>query len=295
MHLEMRKLAITALTGTLFGVDSTHELNWLVPAMIRTLKFISPGLWLFWRRIPRPGYRKYLESIDRYLYALIAQRRTHPTGANDLLSILVKDPEMDDDLIRDQLVTMLIAGHDTSTCLLSWVLYFLAEYPEIQSKARDEVDRMLGSDPPTIDKLANLVYLDQIIKESLRIYPPIHAGNRITTEDLDFQSYTIPAGSRVLFSIFLTHHDDKHWTDPESFNPDRFAPELPTPAPYTYLPFGGGPRNCIGAAYAQVEAQVILARLLQKYQFVSMGRHAKPFMGASLDPHPGVWLKIKKR
>lgn len=295
MHLEMRKLALLILTGTLFDVDCTAELPWLVPAVKKALKYVSPGLWLVWRGVPRPGYQEHLQKIDHFLYRIIAERRANPSSSQDLLTILVNDPEMDDDLIRDQLLTMLIAGHDTSTSLLSWVLYFLSENPQIQLKAQQEIDTILADQTPSSDNIKGLVYLDQVIKETLRFYPPIHAGNRVNTEDLEFQGYHIPKGSRMLFSIYLTHHNPELWPDPEKFDPDRFAPEKPTPPSYTYLPFGGGPRNCIGAAFAQIEARIILSRLLQAFYFSSTGRHVKVQMGASLDPHPGVFLKVNKR
>jgi cytochrome P450 len=295
MHLEMRKLALLILTSTLFDVDCTNELSWLVPAVKKALKYVSPGLWLVWRGVPRPGYQEHLERIDQFLYRIIAERRANPSSSQDLLTILVNDPEMDDDLIRDQLLTMLIAGHDTSTSLLSWVLYFLSEHPHILKKTQEEIDAVLGVQNPDAENVKGLVYLDQVIKETLRFYPPIHAGNRVNTEDLEFQGYTIPKGSRMLFSIYLTHHNPEHWKNPEIFDPDRFAPEEPTPPPYTYIPFGGGPRNCIGAAFAQVEARIILARLLQAFDFRSTGKHVMVQMGASLDPHPGVFLKVNKR
>jgi cytochrome P450 len=109
-----------------------------------------------------------------------------------------------------------------------------------------------------------LQYFGQVIDETLRLYPPIHVGNRKLAEDLDFQGYRLPAGRRLMYSIYATHHDEKHWKDPERFDPDRFAPGLNAYA-YTFVPFGGGPRNCIGASFAQVEAKAVLARILQRY------------------------------
>ena len=158
-----------------------------------------------------------------------------------------------------------------------------------------EVDEVFGKNPPSADKINNLVYLGQVIDETLRLFPPIHAGNRIATEDLEFQGWSIPAGSRVLFSIYLTHRHKDHWQEPDRFDPLRFAPGEPAPRPYTFIPFGGGPRNCIGAAFAQVEAKMILSRLLQRFSFSPIGRRVHPHMGASLDPYPGVWQRVHER
>jgi cytochrome P450 len=212
---------------------------------------------------------------------------------DDLLGLLVESG-MSDELIRDQLMTMLIAGHDTSTAALSWTLYLLGAHPAVMARACDEVRRVIGSErPPTYTDLSQLVYLEQVINESLRLYPPIHLGSRVAAVDLSFNGYHIPAGRRVLYSIYLTHRHPDYWPEPDRFDPDRFAPGSKQ-TPYTFLPFGGGPRNCIGAAFAQVENKIVLARLLQRYDFTLVDERVRPYMGATLEPHPGVRMRIDK-
>jgi cytochrome P450 len=133
--------------------------------------------------------------------------------------------------------------------------------------------------------MRQLPYLDRVIKESLRLYPPIHLGSRIAATDIPFREYVIPAGTRVLYSIYLAHRDPRYWPAPETFDPDRFTPERASGRPaYVYLPFGGGPRNCIGAAFAQLEARLALARLLQRSTFKMAGAPVRPHMGATLAP-----------
>jgi cytochrome P450 len=132
---------------------------------------------------------------------------------------------MKDDLIRDQLITMLIAGHDTSTALLAWALYLLATHKDVQSRARAEVEQVLGGREPTIADVGQLVYLDQVIKETLRLYPPIHLGARTAAVDIEFQDYCFPSGTRILYSIYLSHRHPNYWTDPHRFDPERFVPE----------------------------------------------------------------------
>jgi cytochrome P450 len=130
----------------------------------------------------------------------------------------------------------------------------------------------------------------------MRLYPPIHLGSRVAAVDLNFQGYTIPAGTRVMYSIFLTQRMPEYWEDAAAFKPERFEPEAKrAQAPYAFLPFGGGPRNCIGAAFAQIEAKVVLARLLQQYQLTLMPKRVRMSMGATLEPRPGVWMTARRR
>jgi cytochrome P450 len=210
--------------------------------------------------------------------------------------LLVSAPGLTDDLIRDQLLTILIAGHDTSTALLSWALVLLGRHPKVKERASQEVRSVLGDRPPAFEDLSKLEFLDQVINETLRLYPPIHVGMRTAAIDLEFQGYRIPAGSRIMYSIYLTHHSPRYWDEPESFRPDRFAPQnrLDQP-PYAFVPFGGGPRNCLGMAFAQVEVKVVLARLLQCFDFVLQPGKISAHMGATLEPRPGVWLTLSRR
>jgi cytochrome P450 len=208
-------------------------------------------------------------------------------------------PDMSDGLIRDQLLTMLIAGHDTSTALLAWALYLLGSHPQILAEARAEVDEVLP-DPsrvPREEDLSRLQKIDQVIKECLRLYPPIHVGNRVAAEDLQVQGYDVSQGTRIMLSIYLSHRDPSEWENPEQFCPARFHKEQGTPVPpFTYLPFGGGPRNCIGAAFAQVEARTVLARLLQTFQFELLNESdVQAYMGATLEPRPGVMMMVQRR
>ncbi len=296
MLVDMRRVALTTLIQTLFGADVRPHIRRLWKAVLKTLSYISPGAWLLWRGIPRPGYRRALEQMDAYLYEIIAARRQHPANPSDLLGSLITVPGYDDGLIRDQLLTMLIAGHDTNTALLAWSLYLLGQNPGVMAQAKDEVDQVLGSAPPQLETIGGLKYLDAIVNESLRLYPPIHIGNRTAARDLEFQGYRIPAGKRVVYSIYLSHRHPAYWDAPDAFRPERFmnggARDL---RPYVFVPFGGGPRNCIGAAYGQMEARVVLARILQRYELRALDRPVHPHMGATLEPRPGVLMTVRSR
>ena len=202
---------------------------------------------------------------------------------------------MSDDLIRDQLLTMLIAGHDTSTALLAWAVYLLGAHPETLQEACSEVDQVLGEDKPVLEHASQLTYLNQVINETARMYPPIHIGNRVAAVDMTFREREIPAGTRVMYSIYLTHHDPKLWSEPESFKPERFASGAASHPPYSYVPFGGGPRNCIGMAFARLEVNLVLARLLQGFEVKLLHQQVKPHMGATLEPRPGVIMQVRRR
>jgi cytochrome P450 len=294
--VEMRRLALFILMDTLFGTDVRPHLGEVWQPLLRTLDYISPGAWLVWRKLPRPGYGAARRQLDDFLFRMIATRRVEREPRGDLLDDLMAALGGDDDLIRDQLMTMLIAGHDTSTALLAWTLYLLGLHPEVQARARAEVDAALGGEAPDAGRLAQLPYLERIVKESLRLYPPIHLGNRRAASELEFGGCSIPPGTRVLYSIYLSHRDPRYWREPDRFDPERFAPGSSCkPPPYAYLPFGGGPRFCIGAAFAQTEAKVILGRLLQKFELEAVKGPVRPHMGATLEPRPGVWMHARRR
>jgi cytochrome P450 len=293
MLVEMRRAALLILSSTLFRVDFYPDMAQLWTAVLKTIQYISPGFWMIWRGIPRPGYNPALRQMDAYLYRIIGLRRAESGDTRDLLGLLIA-ADLDDGLIRDQLLTMLIAGHDTSTALLSWTLYLLGKHPEALRRVRDEVDSAAGDEDLSIETLTDMPYLDQVLDEALRLYPPIHLGSRTAAADLNFNGYTIPAGTRVLYSIYLTHRLKTYWPEPCRFDPERFAPGT-RHEPYTFLPFGGGPRNCIGAMFGQVEAKVVLARLLRHYDLELLPKPVHPHMGATLEPRPGVWMRVRRR
>jgi cytochrome P450 len=279
--IEGRKIALLIIMQALFSTDMWDDLPRLWSPILKAIKFISPGMWILWRNIPRPGYKKALQELDAYLYRIIADRRIG-TFEQDLLQHLV-DAGLTDDLIRDQMLTMLIAGHDTSTALLAWTFALLGQHPDIHARVVREVDSMEKSP-----------LLDQVIKESMRLYPPIHIGNRRVAEEMEFHEGTIPAGERMFYSIYLTHRDPTIWQNAEEFCPERFSRGRKTP-PFAYIPFGGGPRSCIGAAFGQAEARVVMARLLQTYSFEFTNHRIHAHMGATLEPRPGVRMWVIRR
>ncbi|HSF81400.1 MAG TPA: cytochrome P450 [Anaerolineales bacterium] len=296
MLVEMRKIALLILNQTLFRVDFSPEMHRLWKAVLGVIRYISPGLWMLWKEAPRSQYRGYIQQMDGYLHRIIQLRKqqleSNPIEANDMLSVLIL-AGLDDELVRDQLLTMLIAGHDTSTALLAWALYLLGAHPEALHQVQAEVEQGLGDQPPAQEHLANFNYLDQVIQEALRLYPPIHLGSRRAARDLEYQGYRIPAGERVIYSIYLTQRHKAHWEEPHRFKPERYSSGS-RKSSYTWLAFGGGPRNCIGAAFGQLEARLVLARVLQCFKLELVEKHVRLHMGATLEPHPGVRMRVQR-
>jgi len=282
MLVEGRKIALLIIMQALFSVDAWEDLPAIWTPILKAIEYISPGSWIFWRKIPRPGFRKHLKQLDEYLFRIIQDRRAVPAKL-DLLQHLI-NAGLGDDRIRDQILTMLIAGHDTSTALLAWTFVLLGQHPDIHARLIHEID--------TMDKSPSL---DQVIKESLRLYPPIHIGNRIVAEELDFNGNKIPLGERMFYSIYLTHRDPAVWENADQFCPERFSHGRKTP-PFAYIPFGGGPRSCIGAAFGQAEARLVITRLLKNFSFELLNANQiRAHMGATLEPRPSVLMKVTKR
>jgi cytochrome P450 len=281
MLVESRKIALLIIMNALFGVDVWNDLPVIWDPILKAIQYISPGPWIFWRKIPRLGFNKHLKKLDEYLFRIIRDRRAAPAKP-DLLQHLI-NAGLDDERIRDQMLTMLIAGHDTSTALLAWIFVLLGQHPDIHARLVHEIN--------TMDKSP---LLDQVIKESLRLYPPIHIGNRMVAEEMDFDGNVIPAGGRMFYSIYLTHRDPAVWENGEQFCPDRFSHGRKTP-PFAYVPFGGGARSCIGAAFGQAEARLVITRLLRSFSFEFMNANQiHAHMGATLEPRPGVLMKVHK-
>lgn len=281
MLVEGRKIALLIIMDALFSRDVWDDIPRIWNPILKAIEFISPGAWILWRKIPRPGFRKPLKELDEYLYEIISDRRRQTEDRslstvhrpNDLLQHLI-DAGLSDQLIRDQMLTMMIAGHDTSTALLAWVFAVLGQHPEVHRRLVYEVDTL--EKPPL---------LDQVMKETLRLYPPIHIGNRRVAEELEFAEGKVPAGERMFYSIYLTHREPEIWKNADQFCPERFAHGRKAP-PFAYIPFGGGPRACIGAAFGQAEVRIVIAHLLKHFSFEFTGHPIHPHMGATLEPRP---------
>ena len=292
MLVESRRIALLIVMQGLFGVDFWEDMPRLWKPILKAIEYISPGFWILSPRLPRLGFNHSLRQVDDYLFGIIRDRRAKP-GLPDLLNHLI-EAGLDDDLIRDQMLTMLIAGHDTSTALLAWTFYLLGSHPDIYERLQSDLHEALQGKLPSSETSGwQPPLLDQVIKETLRLYPPIHVGNRLVAEELELEGCLVPAGERLMVSIYLTHRDGESWEDPDVFSPQRFERGRRQP-PDAYLPFGRGPRACIGAAFGLVEARLVLARLLQTFHFELTGSNVRAHMGATLEPRPGVFMRVHR-
>jgi cytochrome P450 len=246
--------------------------------------------------------RTSAKEVRTIVEHLLAQRRAQPGSGNDLVARLIsaRDPatgeQMSDATIVDNLATFLFAGHETTAKALTWTLYLLARAPQWQDRLRDEVQHALRTSPRvgpgTIERLPLTL---RVLKESLRLYPPAPVMTRLANQDLDLESTHVPKGSLIVIPIFVLHRHQRLWDDPGRFDPDRFLPENEAKYPRTqFMPFGFGPRICIGSSFALIEATAILATLLQSARFEWDGRHApEPVSRVTLRPKGGMPLIVK--
>jgi cytochrome P450 len=210
-------------------------------------------------------------TLDTFIYQLIEQRRTDKQDAGDVLSMLLMTHEGEDTLtdtqIRDHTMTFVAAGHETTSLALTWTFYLLSKYPASYEKLLNELQSVLGSDTPTIDNIGKLPYLEWVLNESMRLYPPAWTQGRRATEAFDLDGYHFPAGTVLLFSQWVVHRLPDIWEAPTEFRPERWDPVSGQKIPqWAYFPFGGGPRMCIGMPFAQLEAKLLLATILQQYR-----------------------------
>ncbi len=275
---EMTELTLRIVCKTLFSHDVTGAANDVGRAMV-TLQdnMARPDLLPAW--VPSPQRKRIAEAIglfDKIIYELIDQRTPNdPNAPKDLLQRMVDAVDEEGDgkglsrtEVRDELVTMFIAGHETTSQALTWTWYLLSQNPAAERKLHEELDRVLGGRAPTYDDLPKLQYTEQVLKESMRIYPPVFMLARRAEEQATIGDYTIPAGSEVVMWLYMTHHDARWYPEPEKFRPDRFSPENEKKLPkLAYLPFGAGARACIGKIFAMNEAQLALATMAQQFQF----------------------------
>jgi cytochrome P450 len=279
---EMSRLALTAAGEALFSLDLDPDADALVPALTTMLDEIPrPGL-------PWPGGRRLAAArkvVDDTVARAVAQRRTTNTNVDDVLSLLLAERENGDGLltdadVADEIVSLLIAAVDTTPETLAWTWYLLARHSEIEARVHDELEAVLDNRPPTPDDVARLEYLELVVTEVLRLYPPVHFIDRRPLDDVELDGRRIRAGSFLLISPLLTHRDPRFYDDPAAFRPERWTREERARRPrFAYLPFGGGPHTCIGMTLARMELSIAIATLAPRWRLLRAP-------GAAADPTP---------
>jgi cytochrome P450 len=306
---EMMKLTLAIVAKTLFSADVEKEAGEIGEALTTVFEAFNIGILPFselLERLPLPYIKRFEAArarLDATIYRIIDERRATGEDAGDLLSMLLlaQDTEgdgggMTDTQVRDEAMTIFLAGHETTANALSWTWYLLSQHPEIEARFHREVDA-LGRRLPRPDDLPNLPYTRMILAESMRLYPPAWAVGRRAINDFEAGGYRIPARSMVLMSQYITHRDPRFHPDPERFDPERWLPEVAATRPkFSYFPFGGGTRICIGEQFAWMEGILILATTSQKWKLRYLGSVAPEIdPRITLRPRESLSMRIEKR
>ena len=282
---EMQELSLKVIARALFDVDVSDDVkrigeafefaNYYMSARFTQLERLRPvlhGLPL----LSSIRFRRRRNYLDRVVYKMIEERRNDEHPGNDLLSLLLEMGEyaptpgegyMTTQEIRDELMTIFGVGHETVATALTWTWYLLATHPESQDRFHSELDQVLGNRPPTMADLSGLTFTDQVLTESMRLYPPIWRTGRVALEEFELGGYQIPAGASLCLPQYIIHRDNRWYDNPTKFRPERWTTEFYRQlSPFAYVPFGAGPRRCIGEGFAWMEAKLVLATVGQKWR-----------------------------
>jgi cytochrome P450 len=244
-----------------------------------------------------------MDEVDDLLYGIIRDRRASSEEYDDLMAMLLAARDeatgegMDDKQLRDEIITIFGAGHDTTANALSWVWYLLSMHPEVLKQLQDEVDTVLGDRSPTAADLPNLPYTLQVFEEAMRLYPPSPAVPREALEQTTIGGYHVPDGAKVLLNIISIHRNPAFWPEPDKFKPERFAPGVNEKRHrFAFMPFGGGPRQCIGNNFALMEGHLLLALMAQHVELKLVpGQDVKREIAITMRPRHGLQVTYHPR
>jgi cytochrome P450 len=301
VHPEMMELTLQIACKTLFGAEVAADLEVVRQATAvvgaHFLSRLTSLLFLLPDRVPTPGNRRYLAAVatlDELVYRMM---RDGPSNPDSLLGMLL-DSGMADEEIRDEVMTFFMAGHETTALALTWALYLLAKHDDKRACLFEEVDDVLRGRPPTVDDVSRLPYSRAVVDEALRLYPPAYLQGRQALRDVTIGGHAIEQGTTVLMSQWLIHRDARFFDAPDEFRPERWldgtlAKTLPR---FAYFPFGGGQRQCIGNAFAQLEGMLLLACLAQRLRLDLVPQHpVEPYAVVTLRPKYGVQMRSTVR
>jgi cytochrome P450 len=303
MHVTLSIAAKAFLGAEVSGSDFrsvSHALELLMRDFVYRFEGIvkiplwMPTVWN-WR------IKRQIRQLDRVIYGIIDRRRRGPQDSDDLLTRLMQATDagaenpgargtMSDRQLRDEMMTLFLAGHETTANALAWTCYLLAQHPEVEARLQTELQTVLGSRSPTAADASRLTYTEQVVTESMRVFPPVYAIGRRSVRDCEIGGYDVPAGTTFLMSQWVLHHDPRYFDDPLEFRPERWADGLAKRIPkFAYFPFGGGPRICVGNSFAMLETVLILATLAQRFRFELLpGERVVPWPAVTLRPKHGI-------
>jgi cytochrome P450 len=302
---EMMNLTLGIVTQALFGIrvqDVDGNVGDIMNVLIHDTTFrfehpFYPSLWFLSSR--NQQLKTALKRLDDVVYRIIAERQKNPGEKNNLLDMIMEAQleesdvtggqprRMTDRQLRDEIVTLMLAGHESTSENLCWTLYLLTQHPEIESRLRREIDEVLSGRPPGLEDLPQLEYTRMVRDESMRLYPPVWLTERKPLKEDELCGYRIPAGITLAITQYVTHRHPDFWEDPETFDPGRFSAERSMGRhEYAYFPFSGGGRQCLGKNLALMETQIILAMLVQRY-------HLELEPGWQVIKEPELSLRLK--
>ena len=310
VELDMTEVTLAVIVDLMLGTDLNDRRVRTIREALEPLgarfepdpvRFAAP------RWLPMPGdgeYRNAVETMEDVIDDIVSERRgSHgdaaaDEGPDDLLSILLRAQdrgEQSDRQIRDEVMTMLLAGHDTTALTLTYAWYLLSQHPEIERRVHDEIGAVLGGDPPTMADVRDLDLVERVVDEAMRLYPPVYTMFREPKGRVELGGYQIPEDAAIMLSQWAMHRSERYWDAPDEFDPDRWTRDVDRPR-FAYFPFGGGPRHCIGKHLAKLEAKLILARTAQRYR-LEYARKREPELRPTLTMHPrdGMPMRVHER
>lgn len=307
---EMMRLTLAIAGKTLFDADVESEADEIGEALTTTFALFNRvslpfAQWL--DRLPLPAtkrFQKARQRLDSTIYRIINERRAAAVDRGDLLSMLIaaRDDEgdgtgMTDEQLRDEAMTIFLAGHETTANALTWTWYLLSQHPEVAARFHAEIDEALKGRLPSAEDFPRLRYTEMVLAESMRLYPPAWLIGRRALSDYQINGYRIPARSILLLSQYVTHHDARFFPDPFRFDPERWTPEARESRPkFSYFPFGGGPRLCIGEHFAWMEGVLVLATIAQRFRMrLAPGHPVEMQPLVTLRPKHGMKLILEAR
>lgn len=305
---EMMRLTLCIIGQALFSIDLSDEANIVGQDFSAIRKLLQSFIFRPFPPlgVPTPRNRRLnaaIHSLDGVVHSIINERRQHNTDTGDLLSMLMlaRDEEtgegMSDRQLRDEVMTLLLAGHETTANALTWMWYLLSQHPDVETRLHAELSAVLGGAVPTVDQLPDLKYTHMVIDEALRLYPPVFGFGRKAIGEDALGGYYVPANTFIWLCPYVTHRHPDFWERPEQFDPERFSPEQVAHRPhYAHFPFGGGPRLCIGSNLAMMEAQLITATVAQRYLLrLVPGHPVEPEVSLTLRPRYGLPVTLQPR
>jgi cytochrome P450 len=308
---EMMRLTLAIVGKTLFDTDVEAEADEIGDAMTTIVHLFNAMMLPFselLEKLPLPQKRRFdkaKQRLDTTIYRMIEERRLSGEDHGDLLSMLLRarDEEgdgagMTDKQVRDEALTIFLAGHETTANALTWTWYLLSEHPEVETKLHAEVDRVLeGERLPTMEDVAQLRYTEMVLAESMRLYPPAWAIGRLSINEHEISGYVMPPHSLILMSPYIMQRDARFFPEPTRFDPERWTTEARESRPqFAYFPFGGGARRCIGEGFAWMEGILLIATLAQQWRLRHVPNHPVALQPAiTLRPKHGMLMKLEKR